>query len=460
MTVDLLRSLRVRGRLSAQELAAAVGGSRATLMRAVQALGDAVVVRGKARRTTYAARRALRGATETLPLYRVDRLGDVREIARLHLTYPRYSCAVEFLEDFGWPLDESMGDGWFDGLPYPLYDMRPQGFLGRHFARHNAEMLQVPASPEDWTDDDVLHALALLGEDVPGDLVVGEVSCRRWLDSVARVRSGELPPLIADEAVEPEYLRLAAASMATGVLGSSAGGEFPKFTALRGQGPDSRPCHVLVKFSGSDGSEVTQRWSDLLVCEHLALSVLDKELDVPAASSTVVTAGGRTFLEVRRFDRHGLLGRSGVVSWATLNSALFGVSPKPWAEVARLLSTRGLLGGVDAARLERLAHFGQLIANSDMHDGNLSFVPATPGVALAPAYDMLPMLYAPLRGVELPTREYAPKLALPSERTAWEAAAHAALRFWELAASDTRLSQGFRHICASNARKLHQLIAV
>lgn len=81
--------------------------------------------------------------------------GRVQEIARLDLTYPD-GCAAEFLAEFDWPLDEDMQAGWFDGLPYPLNDMRPQGFLGRNFARHHAEMLQVPVDPTAWSDD---HAL-------------------------------------------------------------------------------------------------------------------------------------------------------------------------------------------------------------------------------------------------------------------------------------------------------------
>ncbi len=55
-----------------------------------------------------------------------------------------------------------------------------------------------------------------------------------------------------------------------------------------------------------------------------------------------------------------------------------------------------------------------------MHDGNLSFRPRIAqektSLELAPAYDMLPMLYAPQRGVELPPVNFAPRLPLPAER--------------------------------------------
>jgi hypothetical protein len=98
-----------------------------------------------------------------------------------------------------------------------------------------------------------------------------------------------------------------------------------------------------------------------------------------------------------------------------------------------------------------------------MHEGNLSFQRSLPeggaGLRLSPAYDMLPMLYAPVRGVELPQREYAPKLPLPAEREACEHAARAALEFWRSGAADERISAGFRAICAENAERLPRLMA-
>jgi len=101
-----------------------------------------------------------------------------------------------------------------------------------------------------------------------------------------------------------------------------------------------------------------------------------------------------------------------------------------------------------------LWHFGQLIGNTDMHDGNLSFEPqgsTEPSpLILAPAYDMLPMLYAPQRGVELPPVTFAPRLPLPAERDAWQVAAAAAREFWSVAADDSRLSTAFRTTCAEN----------
>jgi hypothetical protein len=99
-----------------------------------------------------------------------------------------------------------------------------------------------------------------------------------------------------------------------------------------------------------------------------------------------------------------------------------------------------------------------------MHDGNLSFKPqrsAEPSpLTLAPAYDMLPMLYAPQRGVELPPVNFAPRLPMPAEREAWQVAAHAAEGFWSRAAEDARISAPFRAICTENLQTVRKTAAL
>jgi hypothetical protein len=462
----LLSVLRRLGRQQAGDLASLLQVSRPTLMRMVRGAGEAVVAGGRARRTAYAARRSLAGSEAPLPVYRIDRTGRLQETAALHLTHPE-GCRLDTLQDSAWPLDADMQDGWFDGLPYFFQDMRPSGFLGRSFARHHAALLQVDEDPTRWTDDDVLRALSLLGSDTPGDFIIGEPAARRWLEL-----SQQGTPGIADKTVDADYALLADQAMSHGWAGSSAAGEFPKFTALRRRGRQAQ--HVLVKFSGSDNSPGTTRWSDLLVCEHLAATALAAhgstrgstrvgiDAGIRPSSSRILQAGRRTFLEVNRFDRHGLLGRSGVVSWLAVNAAFFGQAGKSWAEAGRLLRTGGLIAQPDADGLARLWHFGQLIANTDMHDANLAFEPepvdGRPGLKLAPVYDMLPMLYAPSRGVELPDRTFAPRLPLPAEESAWREAAPAALAFWQAAADDARISRPFRRTCAANAKALRALL--
>ncbi len=54
------------------------------------------------------------------------------------------------LIDSGWPVPEESRDGWWDGLAYPLYDMRPQGYLGRQFARAEHHQFAVSTNPDQW----------------------------------------------------------------------------------------------------------------------------------------------------------------------------------------------------------------------------------------------------------------------------------------------------------------------
>jgi hypothetical protein len=309
--------------------------------------------------------------------------------------------------------------------------------------------------------------MSLLGWDLPGDLIVGEQAGRRWLDHAQRVRTQ--PPqsaqgmlsVIGDAELATAYPQRANEAMADGAPQSSAGGEFPKFLALRDV-PGAGLQHVLVKFSGNDGSPGAQRWADLLVCEQLASLVLQDILSIETVQSRIHRHASRTFLEVQRFDRHGALGRSGVVSWGSVNATFYGLAGRPWHEGAQRLQASGWLSAEDAQRIALIWHFGQLIANTDMHDGNLSFqAAATPrgaGLKLAPVYDMLPMLYAPQRGVELPGRAYEPRLPLPAQQAAWQHAAAAALVFWQRAAAEVRVSDAFRRVCEGNAQTLRKLI--
>ena len=112
--------------------------------------------------------------------------------------------------------------------------------------------------------------------------------------------------------------------------------------------------------------------------------------------------------------------------------ALVGSNRAPWPATVQRLHDLGMLQPDVVEQSAGLWHFGKLIANVDMHEGNLSFQPALPGQAglrLAPVYDMLPMLYAPARGVEVAPRQFEPALPLPRETRTWLRAARVALDF-------------------------------
>ncbi len=445
---QLAAVLARRVAVSAPALAEALEVSVPTLHRLLHEMGDRVVSTGKARRTRHALRRALRGDLADLPLYEVDASGRAEQLAKLALVRPEGTCAD--LSGTGWPVPDESRDGWWPGLPYPLYDMRPQGYLGRQFARAQHRVFAVAPNPEEWSDDDVLHVLNRSGSDASGNLILGNPAYEQW-----QVSKLAPPAPLKARALGGAYARLAEQALAAGVAGSSAAGEFPKFPALRELAGSATP-HVLVKFSGADGSPAVRRWADLLVCEHLALEALATLPGVQGARSRIVDHAGRTFLEVERFDRHGLFGRSRLICLTTLDAALLGDGSTDWTRPAARFAAAGLLTPADLVAVQHLWWFGRLIANTDMHTGNLSFRPQGT-LVLAPAYDMLPMLYAPLPGGEVAQREFEPPLPLPPQRPVWQAACTAAQSFWARAAGDERISASFRAICKANARRLNGL---
>ncbi len=441
--------LRRRPGAKAGELAALAGVSQPTLSRMLKEAADEVVVLGRGPRRRYYGRRALRGLAGSFPVYAVDQAGRAAPVGTLDLVAPEGT--VLDVAAMGWPVDQEFRDGYWPGLPYPLQDMRPQGFLGRGFARHVATDLGVSDNPRDWSDDDVLHILTQLGVDTAGNLIVGDTALQRWLAS-----KSENPALIAEADIAPAYARRADQASALGAIGSSAAGEFPKFTALRALAGSETP-HVIVKFSGAEATGTVRRWADLLCCEHLALTQARSLPGVPTARSRLLQMQGRTMLESERFDRHGLYGRSALCSLETLDAAILARTAEDWGAIAVALREQGWITEDTERQIRLVWTYGRLIGNTDMHKGNLSFVPGQP-MAMAPVYDMLPMMYAPLGGGELPQVTYAPRLPLPHEREVWLQAATAAAAFWDSAAQDVRISPAFRALCADNHQTLARLV--
>ena len=442
LSTPALQALRKQGGVaSAVELQAALHVSQPTVSRALAPLiqSGQVIKVGAARQQRYVVPRTVAGVGQSVPVMRVDAHGQPSPFARMVL-----------LEGGAVWVDEADGVSQkHDGLPWFLDDMRPQGFMGRTFAYAHPE-LQLGTDPRNWNADDVLRALALFGDDLPGNLIVGDAAFARFHTLPERARRATS---------EADYPAFADQAMQGTVGGSSAGGEQPKFCTIRnGQ-------HVLVKFSPAGDALTDQRTRDLLVCEHLALQTL-AAAGVPAAQTQLFTVAGRVFLESVRFDRPAIdannpqgLGRQGMVSLQVYDAEYVGVMDN-WAATAERMQARSLLTPQDARHLCLLEAFGQLIANTDRHYGNISLLLEGSqnggDWTLSPTYDMLPMLYAPVGG-ELVQRDFASKgKPQPTSATLpeWPRALALAVQFWQTAAADDRISAAFRAIAADNAVKL------
>ena len=451
----VFRRLGALGPVSAPQLAQALDISPRTALRVLQEHRESIVAAGKAGRRRYALRQSLRGRTSALPVYAVDAGGQVREAGAFSLLQPQGSFWN--LAALGWPTGDETASGWWPGLPYPLLDMAPQGFLGRSFARLHHAALDVPADPRAWDDADICHVLASSGADCSGHLMLGERSLAQFQARLV----APTDPLPADQR-GAAYAALAQQAVESGLAGSSAAGEFPKFTASRDGGPGSATPHVIVKFSAPLSAEAGEaptaasRWADLLRSEAQALRLLPQLEGLAAARAEVLSHAGRVFLELERFDRQGLFGRTPLVSLSALGDHLLGLAAKDWRAQADALAALGLLQPAQQDAVRRLWWFGQLIANTDMHGGNLSFVPGHGVLALAPVYDMLPMAYAPLPGGEVPQTRWQFAPPPPAERSHWHTACRVALAYWAALQDDMALSAHWRQIAAHN----HSALAV
>lgn len=430
--------LQVQGPQTARQLADAAAVHQSQVSRTLAGAGDSIVQIGAARRSRYALRRLVRTAGVRWPIFRIDESGRSYEWAHLEsfhggfrMEWPGNSPEwSEYVADV---------DGWVDGFPFFLGDLRPQGFLGRAQARRVAKSLLLSEDLTRWGDDDNLIFLQSEGDDLPGNLVVGDAPLRRTL---ARQVAGSVAVQEADR--EVRYPELAAQSMQAGVPGSSAGGERPKFLShLVASGETSA---VLVKFSQPLESAAGRRWADLLTAEAHALAVLAEAHEASVGARTL-DAGGRRFLEVPRFDRVGAHGRCGVVSLEALHASCVNETASHWTQASEQLATLGLITPDTLTAVRRRQAFGELIGNSDMHFGNLGFwLDDTLPFRLAPAYDMLPMLWAPVAGGEIVPRTFAPLPPTPAQTADWTVAAEWAEEFWTRLAADAQLSPEFATI--------------
>ncbi|MFI3154824.1 MAG: type II toxin-antitoxin system HipA family toxin YjjJ [Methylococcaceae bacterium] len=379
---DYIRMQLSGGPRSSAQLREKLSISQPTMSRALAELGGEIVRFGAARSIHYTLRDNTRRLPD-IPVYRVNTKGVIRQLGTL---IPVRPDGFVMRQEEGTTLHS-------DGLPWWLFDMRPQGYLGRAYvARHGAE-LGLPDRLKDWTDTHALRALLMHGHDIVGNILLGENARDRFLAT-------PMPEPISLSRKTEEYARLALEAARGETPGSLAGGEQPKFTAYATT-PDGER-HVIVKFSELEDGPVSERWRDLLLAENLALETLREE-GILAAKTQIIDHGGQRFLEVERFDRIGSLGRRALHSLSALDAEFAGLGTGGWPVITRILADDRQIHQEAADSANILWAFGTLIGNSDMHNGNLSFISEQGRpYSIAPAYDMTPMAFAPRSGGGLP----------------------------------------------------------
>lgn len=431
-------------------MAATAGVDRSRVSRALTELGEPIVRLGTTRGMRYALRRSVRGIGHTFPVRRIDASGQAEEWAELTALHGGWRVTwIDAARTPAWASRVIELGEWSEGFPFFLSDLRPQGYLGRWIGRALPAALGLPGDPRDWSDDDTLVFLQAEGDDLAGDLIVGDQPLQR----VQRRLLEPMTAALAESERAARYPLLAENVAEMGRGGSSVEGEQPKFLTVLETAAGRVP--VLVKFTDLLSTPTGRRWADLLVAEAHALTLLHEHGETQTAPR-VLDAGGRRFCEIARFDRVGAHGRRGIVSLRALHDAFPGADTADWVVRALAFEREGLIGA-DTLRSIRLRHtFGRLIGNADMHFGNLAFWrdDALP-FRLAPAYDMLPMLWAPSVGNATPTPDFAPPPPLPAERELWSEAAAWAVEFWQRVSDDERVSPEF----ATTAREAGALVA-
>ncbi len=412
---------------SAKQLCAELGISQPTLSRLI-AKSTLVIAYGPKSATMYTLAASDHEGIAFHPIYRVDQDGRIAAAGTL----------VSVLRNRFVEVDESGAKTMHRGLPWHVQDVRPQGFIGGRFARANAD-LHLPESVRDWSQQHILTALTRRGEDLPGNLIIGATSLNRHLSAapfVTRTRD--------------EYGAMAIAAIAGEISASSAAGEQPKFLCFDGA------RHLLVKFSapisGPAATPAARRWADLLVCEAIANDALAAH-GLATAATTAVKVGDRMYLESVRFDRTPQ-GRIGTVSLAAVDAEFIGLE-QGWARAAEALHAQKKIDTETLKNIYILDLAGRMMANSDMHSGNLSFFTENfKDFRLAPVYDMTPMMFAPSSQGEIVQREYRPPTATPATVLHWRTARAIAGQFWAAVAAHRDVSPDFRAIAVDCGQRL------
>ncbi len=428
MSVSIKEYL-TRGPATSKEIQAATGLNQAAVSRQLRRMSTSVIQFKEGRSPLYAITRNAFGGDDRLPLYMVDAHGNNTAVATIRpLAHGGYS--VESLTGMPSVLLGERNHGLYDSLPYFLFDLAPQGFLGRRIAEEMAAQSDdFSNDPRLWTEEHIGRYLVSNGDDLPGNFKFGEQ---------AHLRVRRKPIAVTAEG----YPQLAEDVMNGIIPGSSAGGEQPKFTAFCGD----RSAHVIVKFSPKGDEPIARRWRDILITEFHATEALHAQ-NFPAAETRLIEKGDRLFLESQRFDRAGEYGRMSMVSLQYIDAEFAGKG-HGWHRTMHKLWQLDLVSREHCYDAMILWAFGLLINNTDMHLGNLSLSIDGGVFRILPVYDMCSMGFAPKAGEVRPYSFIHPDIdsinGLDLITEALKDVKIMARDFWDRVASDDRISDEFK----------------
>lgn len=415
-----------RGSATSKEIQAATGLSQGAVSRRLRRMGSHVIQLRKGRSIRYAMTKNAFGCDDNLPLYMVDTFGNNTVVANIR---PLAHGGFFVEQRTGMPsvlLGENK-TGLYQDLPYFLYDLAPQGFMGRQIAEEMARQSpDFPPDPRDWTVEHIGKYLVSNGDDLPGNFKLGHQAHWRLRRAPAQSTPDDYPAL-AEEAIHGK------------VPGSSAGGEQPKFTTYCRE----RSAHVIVKFSPKGDDPIARRWRDILITEYHATEAIHAS-EFPAAETRLIENDGRLFLESLRFDRSGEYGRLPMISLQFVDAEFTGVG-NGWHRAMNALTKNKLLSWQHYFDATILWAFGLLINNTDMHLGNLSLAIEGDVFRILPAYDMCSMGFAPKAGEVCPFAFSPPALDdLDLKDTVIGEIKNMARDFWARVQADPRISDEFR----------------
>ena len=350
-----------------------------------------------------------------------------------HGTFAKPWMKIGWLENGDLPV--------YQGLPWFMDAFRPAGFLGRAWVRAHAAAHGWPLDIEAWTADQILVAAMQVPWDWRGNLSVGPFE-------------GGDEHIVTPANRKAEYAKKADLVMEGVMVGASADGEQPKFTAVVTEAATVRP--VIVKFSGRlTGDPAARRWADIIVTEAVANQVMTL-YGLDAARTEVWTHADRVWLETTRFDRVSARGRRAMVSLRALARTFNYNGPQNgWVGAVQHLARRGVIDARAVEQATHLATIGHLLLNNDMHMGNLSFIvghgwphPFT----VAPMYDMAPMRWVPsVVARVVPALQEEPIIA-----TGDREAVRIAAEIWEATALHDLVSEEWRRWAADRAQQIRQ----